>query len=586
MKIYVILIALLPLAAIGLDMHLNNSNVSFLRSVASGELEAGNPEAAGPDSVEGQSAEAGNAEAGSIVAEGSESQSLGAGTVETADAVTGAASSAAESNLDQASNAGEQLSVDGTVAPAADAVASTTPPAEAPVPNSSPADVVVTETVDDAASDVAAATESATGSQVAALPDSTSVSNQGTANQPASGEVDTNLVWLVQDRLNRLGYVGSEPLIPDGRLNANTTLAIRAYQIHQGLPSDGQPSTALLEHLESSLEQTLASTSPSFVEQSAAAAQSEGVATNQAPTESAPELGAPLISDAGPTTSDAAVSDTGASASSAVTSQDTQTAALPPAEAPAEAPAEVNDPIADSADSSLVFLIQDRLNRLGYSGNQPLSPDGRLGPRTKALITTYQEDKGLPPTSAPTEALLNHMEATLTGRKPQSSLPTVVDDSASGASDGESAPETNLAVTGLATAPLDETSNQPAASRESGYTSFRKGLAATREGAMTAAIKHYSQAIDSQDWLEKHLAFSRRGDAYSDQGNLDAALADYSAAIRLKPDYTDAMMRRALVYEAKEMTDHAISDYRRVTELDPGEGRAAERLQRLGITTQ
>ena len=38
MKIYIILIALLPLAAIGVDMYLNESNVSFLRDVASGEL--------------------------------------------------------------------------------------------------------------------------------------------------------------------------------------------------------------------------------------------------------------------------------------------------------------------------------------------------------------------------------------------------------------------------------------------------------------------------------------------------------------------------------------------------------------------
>ena len=46
------------------------------------------------------------------------------------------------------------------------------------------------------------------------------------------------------------------------------------------------------------------------------------------------------------------------------------------------------------------------------------------------------------------------------------------------------------------------------------------------------------------------------------------------------------MLRRALIYETKAMLDRAISDYRRVTELDPDEPRATERLQRLGIAVE
>ncbi|MCK6454843.1 MAG: peptidoglycan-binding protein [Alphaproteobacteria bacterium] len=50
----------------------------------------------------------------------------------------------------------------------------------------------------------------------------------------------------VQGELNAAGYDAGPA---DGRLGPRTSNAIRAYQAHNGLPQDGYPSMALLDHL-------------------------------------------------------------------------------------------------------------------------------------------------------------------------------------------------------------------------------------------------------------------------------------------------------------------------------------------------
>ena len=66
-----------------------------------------------------------------------------------------------------------------------------------------------------------------------------------------------------------------------------------------------------------------------------------------------------------------------------------------------------------------MFLIQDRLNRLGYDQPRPISLDGKLGPRTRAAIVDYQSRHGLESDGRPTRELLDHLEAQLTGRRVQ-----------------------------------------------------------------------------------------------------------------------------------------------------------------------
>ena len=70
----------------------------------------------------------------------------------------------------------------------------------------------------------------------------------------------------------------------------------------------------------------------------------------------------------------------------------------------------------ESYDESLVFLIQDRLNRLGYDKPKPIKLDGKMDSRTRLAIFDYQQKNRLPKDGEPSEALLRHMEATLIGR--------------------------------------------------------------------------------------------------------------------------------------------------------------------------
>lgn len=61
----------------------------------------------------------------------------------------------------------------------------------------------------------------------------------------------------------------------------------------------------------------------------------------------------------------------------------------------------------------LVFLIQDRLNRLGYSNPSPLAVDGQIGPRTRSVISSYQEANDLNADGEASLELLRHIEMRL-----------------------------------------------------------------------------------------------------------------------------------------------------------------------------
>jgi len=55
--------------------------------------------------------------------------------------------------------------------------------------------------------------------------------------------------------------------------------------------------------------------------------------------------------------------------------------------------------------------------------------------------------------------------------------------------------------------------------------------------------------------------FYGRGVAYQGKGDLDRAIADFTAAIRLQPRYAIAYASRGSAYEAKGECDRAAADY-------------------------
>lgn len=73
-----------------------------------------------------------------------------------------------------------------------------------------------------------------------------------------------------------------------------------------------------------------------------------------------------------------------------------------------------------------------------------------------------------------------------------------------------------------------------------------------------------TQSADAEFYL-------KRGEDYSSVHDYDRAIADYTKAIELKPDYAEAYNDRGFAYylRAKPDYDHAIADYTRAIELRP-----------------
>lgn len=65
------------------------------------------------------------------------------------------------------------------------------------------------------------------------------------------------------------------------------------------------------------------------------------------------------------------------------------------------------------------------------------------------------------------------------------------------------------------------------------------------------------------------IAYNDRGNAYSDNGDKDRAIADYDAAIRLNPKYAIAHYNRGHEYQKVGDNDRAIADYDAAIRLNP-----------------
>lgn len=96
---------------------------------------------------------------------------------------------------------------------------------------------------------------------------------------------------------------------------------------------------------------------------------------------------------------------------------------------------------------------------------------------------------------------------------------------------------------------------------------FEKGKTYFEEGQLEAAIAEYSQAIELDP--DHALAYNSRGIAYARQERWDAAIADYSKVIELDPNFAPAYGNRGVAYAKKERWDAAITDYSQAIKLKP-----------------
>ena len=63
--------------------------------------------------------------------------------------------------------------------------------------------------------------------------------------------------------------------------------------------------------------------------------------------------------------------------------------------------------------------------------------------------------------------------------------------------------------------------------------------------------------------------YLKRGEGFSGAGEYDRAIADYTTAIQLKPDYAEAYNDRGFAYYLKGDAERAIADYTRAIALRP-----------------
>ena len=77
--------------------------------------------------------------------------------------------------------------------------------------------------------------------------------------------------------------------------------------------------------------------------------------------------------------------------------------------------------------------------------------------------------------------------------------------------------------------------------------------------------------------------YNNRGSAYQSKGDHDRAIADYSEAIGINPNYAIAYSNRGNLFEARKRREEAIADFRRALALDPNHQLSREALKRLGV---
>ena len=96
-------------------------------------------------------------------------------------------------------------------------------------------------------------------------------------------------------------------------------------------------------------------------------------------------------------------------------------------------------------------------------------------------------------------------------------------------------------------------------------------LCASITGKPDAAIQHCTRAIESGKYSGEMLSrlHFNRGIEWGTKNDHDRAIADYDAAIKLSPNFTDALYNRGSAWAHKGESDRAITDYDAALKLNP-----------------
>ena len=106
-----------------------------------------------------------------------------------------------------------------------------------------------------------------------------------------------------------------------------------------------------------------------------------------------------------------------------------------------------------------------------------------------------------------------------------------------------------------------------------------RGAEADQRGQYSEAIANFTKAIElNPDYAEAYYA---RGHVYGKQGEYDQSIANLTKAIELNPDYAQVYYFRGLTYSGQGEHDQAIQDFTKAIELNP---KLAEAYYFRGLT--
>jgi tetratricopeptide (TPR) repeat protein len=111
------------------------------------------------------------------------------------------------------------------------------------------------------------------------------------------------------------------------------------------------------------------------------------------------------------------------------------------------------------------------------------------------------------------------------------------------------------------------------------------GFRAQRAGNYDLAISFYTKVIRDRDLTARDRAVSYllRGEAQKDKGDYAAAVKDFSRAIKIKPNYSQAFYFRGLAWEKLDKIAEAYQDVRQALAYSPENDTYQRKLEVLKI---
>lgn len=111
------------------------------------------------------------------------------------------------------------------------------------------------------------------------------------------------------------------------------------------------------------------------------------------------------------------------------------------------------------------------------------------------------------------------------------------------------------------------------------YSHVNLGVAYVKRGRLEEGLSHLQRAVDLWPSLpEARLALAH---GLEQAGRIDEAERELREALRLRPDYLAGLRRAADFHQRHDRPAEALASFRRLLELDPGQGWVAERIRAL-----